>query len=378
MIALSPEAKALGASRTMAWFLVQEKYEALGMKAFSSNYREYQAMNKRIMKILARYVPRLETYSIDECWMDMSGLADLPSLVPFLIKEIKQLTGIQMRIGVAPTKTLAKIAIHLAKDEPDNCLIIQPQDIQKELQRVAVEDIWNIGSKYAAMLHRNNIHTAAQLALAPDWWVRKKMTVIGWRTLQELNGMHVLKLVEIMDPKKNIGVGRSFKKMTADRQTLTDAATFYSFRLSEKLREEKQAATVITVKLRTNKHKRDMAQHQPVRTYHLDKAISNILDITRYARRGIESIMDENEKGGADYRYMKFEINAGGLIPADESQLLIGDNYSAGKKNRLSRVIDELNLQLGKGKVCFANNLQAWKNGTAETYIMRQEYSSPH
>jgi DNA polymerase V len=378
IIALSPEAKALGATRTGAWFKVQEEYEAMGMKAFSSNYREYAAMNKRIMKILARYVPKLETYSIDECWMDLTGVSNIHILAPTLIKEVKCLTGIQMRIGVAPTKTLAKAAIHLAKQEPNNCFVIYPNEIETALQRIAIEDLWNVGREYATMLHRNGIHTAARLSVTPEWWVRKKMTVIGWRTHQELNGIACLKMVEVMDPKKNIGVGRSFKKTTNDSQTLIDAATYYSYRLSEKLREEKLVATVISVKLRTNKWKLDTAQHQPGRVFHLDKGISNAIDVTRYALAGVQQIISENERNRATYKYMKFEINAAGLLPEDENQLLIGDTLTTGAKNRLSKVIDEINLQMGKGKICFANNLSAWKKDTNDAYIMRQEYMSPH
>ena len=379
MIALSPEAKALGASRAMPWFKVQQEYEAKGMKAFSSNYREYQAMNKRIMNILARYVPRLETYSIDECWMDVDGISNLADLAPSLINIVKRLTGIQIRIGIAPTKTLAKAAIHLAKNEANHCFIIESKvEIQDALKQITIEDMWNVGSQYATMLHRNGIHTAARLAATPEWWVRKKMTVIGWRTLQELNGIACLKLVEVMDPKKNIGVGRSFKKTTDDPQALIDAATFYSFRLSEKLREEKLVATILTVKLRTNKWKVDTAQHQPSRNYRLAKGISNLIDINKYARHAVNNILRENKREKVNYKYMKFEINASGLLPENENQLLINDNYGSGAKNRLSTVVDELNLQLGKGKVCFANNLSAWQKGTKDPYIMRQEYPSPN
>ena len=377
IIALSPEAKAIGATRCGAWHLVQAQFEPLGLKVFSSNYREYQAMNKRIMKIIARFVPQLETYSIDECWMDMRGLKDLETLVPIIIQEVKRLTGIQIRIGVAPTKTLAKVAIHLAKGEKDNCFIINKQDIEQALQRVAIEDLWNVGLQYATMLHRNGIHTAARLSVTPDWWVRKKMSVIGWRTQQELRGVQCLQLVDVMDPKKNIGVGRSFRKTTPDYQTLVDAATFYAFRLAEKLREEKLVATVISVSLRTNKWKIDTAQHQPKRVFHLDKGVSNVVDVTKYAQQAVKAILKENQEKCMNYKYMKFEIHASGLLPENENQIVIADNYEAGSKNRLSKVIDEINLQLGKGKVCFANNLSAWRKDTIDDYIMRQNYPSP-
>ncbi|UEG51359.1 Y-family DNA polymerase [Mucilaginibacter daejeonensis] len=379
IIALSPEAKALGAVRCSAWYMVQEEYEAKGFRAFSSNYREYQAMNKRLMKIMARYVPRLETYSIDECWMDLAGINDIEAIVPKLIKDVKQLTGIQIRIGVAPTKTLAKVAINLAKTTPDNFCILDNSDrIQSALRCIAIEDLWNVGAQYAALLHRNGIRTAARLSVTPEYWVRKKMTVLGWRTLQELNGIPCLDLVEVMNPKKNIGVGRSFKKTTSDEQTLVDAATYYSFRLSEKLREEKLVATVLQIKLRTNKWRVDTAQHQPCMVFHLDKGISNGLDITKHAQQAVRSIVAANRKSRAQYKYMKFEINASGLVPEDENQILIGDQFDAGAKNRLSRAIDMINLQLGKGKVCFANNLSAWKQDTKDKYIMRQEYKTPN
>ena len=379
IIALSPEAKALGATRTGAWFIVQEEYEAKGMKAFSSNYREYAAMNKRIMKILARYVPRLETYSIDECWLDLTGVKDLTRLAHTLVKEVKRLTGIQMRIGVAPTKTLAKVAIQLAKHEKDNCFVIQSKlESEGALKRLPIEDMWNVGREYATMLHRNGIHTAARLAVTPLWWVRKRMTVIGWRTHQELNCIPCLEFIEVLDPKKNIGVGRSFKKTTSDRQVLIDAATFYSFHLSVKLREERVVATVISVGLRTNKWKKDTAQHQPKRVYHLDRGVSNVMDITKYAQQAVVSIIDENEHNKTAFKYMKFEINATGLVPENESQLLIDDSYDSGPKNRLSKVVDAINLQMGKGKVCFANNVSAWQEDTKDAYIMRQEYKSPN
>jgi DNA polymerase V len=377
IIACSPEAKAIGVTRCGAWHLVQAQFEPLGLKVFSSNYREYQAMNKRVMKILARFVPQLETYSIDECWMDMRGLQDIDRLVPIIIAEVKRLTGIQIRIGVAPTKTLAKVAIHLAKGEQDKYLIITKKNIEPALQLFAVEDLWNVGSQYATMLHRNGIHTAARFSVTPDWWVKKKMSVVGWRTQQELRRVQCLEMVDVMDPKKNIGVGRSFRKTTPDHQTLVDAATFYAFRLSEKLREEKLVATVISVSLRTNKWKVDTAQHQPKRVFHLDKGISNVMDVTKYAQHAVKAILKDNQDSGMSYKYMKFEIHASGLLPENENQFVIADNYAAGRKNRLSKVIDDLNLQMGKGKVCFANNLSAWHKDTNDDYIMRQNYPSP-
>jgi DNA polymerase V len=379
IIALSPEAKAIGATRCAAWFMVQEEYMAKGMKAFSSNYREYQAMNKRIMNILARYVPRIETYSIDECWIDLAGLKDLDSLIPTIIRDVKQLTGIQIRIGAAPTKTLAKVAINLAKTVADNfCILDDKYRIQAALQCIDIEDLWNIGRQYASMLKRNGINTAARLAVTPEWWVRKKMTVLGWRTLQEINGVPCLQLVEMMDPKKNIGVGRSFKGSTADDQILLDAATYYSFRLSEKLREEKVAATALQIKIRTNKWHVDTAQHQPSYVYHLDKGISNVIDITRHARHAVKCMMEANKHRLVAYKYMKFEINASGLIPQTEIQSSMNYPEEECNKNKLSRVIDEINLQMGKGKVCFANNLSAWKQDTPDLYITRQEHKSPN
>ncbi len=136
--------------------------------------------------------------------------------------------------------------------------------------------------------------------------------------------------------------------------------------------------TVLQVKLRTNKWRVDTAQHQPSVVYHLDKGISNVLDITKHAQTAVRSIVKANQKLGADYKYMKFEINAGGLIPEGENQILIGDKYDAGTKNRLSKTIDEINLQMGKGKVCFANNLTAWKFNSDDKYIMRQQYKTPN
>lgn len=380
VIALNDEAKALGLKRGSIWHEIAKHIQAR-CAVFSSKYREYLAQMWRVNTIFADLVPSFEVYSIDEGWFDATGIPNLRQFVKDLMARIYQLTGIVLRIGIAPTKSLAKIAQRLAKTSPDGfCILETEEEIAAALRDYPVSEMWNVGAAYSLKLQQHGVLTAGRLRIMPEWWVKKHMTIQGVRLLHELWGESCLPIEEFIDPKKNIGVGQSFSKPTNDEQELLAAANYYSEILVGKLRTAKMVSSVFIISLRTNKHRTDQIQHNPSRIVNLKTGISNLVDISAMVRQAV-MMMRKEVKGAL---YMKLELFAAKLIPENESQIVMGSQNDMASKNRLTMAMEDMNERWGKGTVCYANTITAYKRNlydedyVSEAYIRRINYPSPN
>jgi DNA polymerase V len=380
VIALNDEAKSIGLERGSIWYKVPLHIQEQ-CAVFSSTYREYLAHMWRVNTIFADLVPSFEVYSIDEGWFDASGIPNLRQFVRDLMARIYQLTGIVLRIGIAPTKSLAKIAQRIAKTSPEGfCILETEEEIAAALRDYPVSEMWNVGAAYSLKLQQHGVLTAGRLRIMPEWWVKKHMTIQGVRLLHELWGESCLPIEEFIDPKKNIGVGQSFSKPTNDEQELLAAANYYSEILSGKLRTAKMVSSVFIISLRTNKHKPEQVQHNPSRIVNLKAGISNLVDISAMVRKAV--VMMRKEVKGA--LYMKIELFAAKLIPENETQIVMGSENNTAGKNRLTTAMEDLNQRWGKGTVCYANTLTAYQRNlydedrVSEAYIRRINYPSPN
>jgi DNA polymerase V len=260
VVARSNEAKALGIGMGVPEFQIRPVLRAHQVQVFSSNYTLYGDMSQRVMETLEPFSPDLEIYSIDEAFLSLSGFAsrNLTEYGRTIRNTVKRWTGIPVSVGIAETKTLAKIANRVAKRTPDiggvfDLLACPDRDAL--LGRIAVEDVWGIGPNHARRLKQHGITTALQLRGADDQWIRKHLGIVGLRLVMELRGVSCLDLEQCPSPKQSLTCSRAFGTLISTLAEMEEAVSVYTSRVAEKLRRERLAATVLTVCLSTNEYK---------------------------------------------------------------------------------------------------------------------------
>jgi DNA polymerase V len=361
LIARSNELKALGVKMGTPFFQLREQIAQQGIRIFSSNYTLYGDMSSRVMAILNRFVEQVEVYSIDEAFLDLTGYEsvypDLTQLARTMRQTVDQWTRIPVSVGIAPTKTLCKIANYYVKRQPEHGGVLQldtSDQITAVLQDFPVDDLWGIGWRYAGMLKRNGIRTAAQFAALPDDWINQKLTVNGLRLAYELRGIPC-KLLETERPnKKAICTAPSFGRGVSDLDTISQALTTHLSRAAEKLRRQESAASAVTVFLHTNRHKITAYNGQPAKQYHgsrtavLPHASNSTAELVRYAQALLKAVYRFG------YEYQKVGLMLTGLVPDDHVQKHLFAKDPDERQGKLSTVVDRLNHRYGRDKVRLA------------------------
>jgi DNA polymerase V len=368
LIARSNEAKALGLKMGDLAFEKEVFFEKNGVQVFSSNYALYGDMSDRVMKTIAQMVPGMEVYSIDEAFIDFHNMPyeDLEALAQRIRKTVKQYTGIPVSIGIAPTKTLAKVANRYAKKHLPHLGIYQidsDHDAEKALVNTPVEDIWGVGYKYAKMLNAHHIFNALELTQAKEEWIRQKMHVVGVRMLRELQGEICYQLDNEPTPKKGICVSRSFGHSQRDVKIITEAVATFAARVGEKLRKQKSCAHLVHVFLYTNPHK-DEPQYFNSKVLQLPTSTSSTIEIIRYALRGLELIF----KPG--FNYKKAGVMISGIVPENQVQIGLFDTHKREIDTKAMKALDELNRRMGRDTVKIA------VQGFGRDWQLRQERKS--
>ncbi len=361
VVARSNEAKALGIGMGVPEFQVRSLLHAHHVHVFSSNYTLYGDMSQRVMETLEQFCPDLEVYSIDEAFLSLVGFErrDLTEYGRQMRRTVKQWTGIPVSVGIAETKTLAKIANRVAKRTPDTGgvfdLLACP-DRDALLDRVAVEDVWGIGRNHAHMLKQHGITTAFQLREVDDQWIRKRMGVVGLRLVMELRGVSCMDLEQCPAPKQSLTCSRAFGKLINTLAEMEEAISVYTSRVAEKLRRERLAATVLTVCLTTNEF-REGPQYSNSLTLKLPIVTDSTSELIRCALQGIRAIY----RGG--YLYKKAGVMLTGLVPASQSQADMFDSKDREKSKRLMSALDSINDRWGAGTLHYASSgiTKAWK-----------------
>ena len=267
VVARSPEAKRLGIAMGVPLFQVRSIIERHDVAVLSSNYALYGDMSERVMSLFSAAAPGIEIYSIDECFLDLSRLAvaDLGSWLRGLRDKVHRWTGIPVSIGVGPTKTLAKLANRLAKASPRAGgvldLATNPAWIEPALSRTAVCDVWGIGPRRAKMLGEAGVKTALELRAAPDGWVRKRMGVVGLRTVHELRGIACHPLETQPPAKQTTCVSRTFGQAVTDPSGLRHAIVSFAERAAAKLRATQQVCGGLQVFIATDRFDPAVQRH---------------------------------------------------------------------------------------------------------------------
>jgi DNA polymerase V len=367
VIARSDEAKALGIPMGLPAFKLADLLKAHPIEVFSSNYTLYGDLSARVMMTLTQWAPTVEVYSIDEAFLDLTGIST-DALTPYgqtLRTTIHRWTGIPVSIGIAPTKTLAKLANRLAKRSPQGVVTLTAaSEIEATLVCTRVEDIWGIGPGYTRRLKTYDIRTAIQLRDANDRWVRQQLGIVGLRIVWELRGLSCLPLALCPPPKQSLMVSRSFGRPITALTEMREAVATYMTRAAEKLRRAQRAAGVLTVFLMTNRFT-DEPQYANSVTIPLPVATQDTAELIRYALRGIEQLFREG------YRYQKAGIILTALVPAHQVQAHLFDQYDRERSQRLMAALDVINTQWGAGTVRYA------AMGLRPQWIMRCGHRSP-
>ena len=343
VVARSNESKAMGIKMGTPFFKVKHYVDNGALEVRSSNYALYGDLSNRVMSILADAVPQIEIYSIDEAYLHLDGINpdQIPQLCRSLVEKIRKWVGIPVSIGVAPTKTLAKIASHFAKTYKGYkgvCMIDTEAKRLKALELTPIGDVWGVGRRLAPRMQNAGIRTALDFVSRPAKWVNANFNLPGLRTWEELNGRACIE-DEKEDRRKSICTSRSFADMISDEEELCHRVSDFAAMCAHKLREEGSAAGEVTTFLYTNRFREDMDQYFPSATIRLPVAANSTHEIVGTAIKAFRMIFRP------EFMYKKAGVVVTGIIPSDAVQTsLFDDNeHLRDRQEKLSRIMDEVN-----------------------------------
>ena len=354
VIARSSEAKKLGIGMGVLTGSVREFVLSDELQIRSSNYALYGDMSSRIMDILEELLPRIERYSIDEAFADVSGLSRERLLELFRIvrHRVQRHTGIQVSIGVARTKTLAKAANRLAKYHPELagvCIGMETESFGKTLEQMETRDVWGVGGKISKKLSEFGIDNAKQLRDADPVWIKRQFSVVLMRTVLELRGESCLKLEEPEESRKSLMCGRSFGKPLKELEDIRPALTHFVQNAVSRLWKYKQATSAITVYLSTNSLRKNITQRSVSTSVELE-VTNNLIQLNAAAQRGLEQIF----KSGFEYHkvgVLLHDFISVKNIPAT----LFETESSIQASQELMGAVKKINQKLGRYTVASAS-----------------------
>lgn len=343
VVSRSNESKAMGIKMCTPFYQVKHFVDEGKLHACSSNYALYGDLSSRVMSLLADAVPKIEIYSIDEAFLHLDGIdpESVPQLCHDLVKKIRKWVGVPVSIGVAPTKTLAKIASHFAKKHKGYrgvCMMETDAKRLKALQLTPIDDVWGIGRRLAPKMLEKGVKTALDFVQRPREWVASTFNVNTVRTWEELQG-HVCHEEEREDRRKSICTSRSFADMIEDERELVLRVSDFAAMCARKLREEGSAAYDVTTFMYTNRFREDLAQYFPSATIRLDVAANSAQEIIGAALKAFRTIYRQG------YRYKKAGVTVSNIISADaiQASMFDFDDELRQKQDRLSKVMDAVN-----------------------------------
>jgi DNA polymerase V len=371
VVARSKEAKALGIKMGIPIFKIQAQIRQHGIQVFSSNYSLYADMSDRVMRTLEDMAPKVEIYSIDEAFLDLTGIQSAISLVDFgqqVKHTIDRWIGIAVCVGIAPTKTLAKLANHAAKKYPATQGVADLTDRNRQRKLLAltpVEDIWGVGRRLSVRLQAMGIDTALDLANTSPKLIRQQFSVVLERTVRELNGESCIALEQIPATKKQIICSRSFGARVTSLVQMRQAVCQHATRAAEKLRKERQQAKLLSVFIRTSPYQNNTPQYSNALSAELPRPSNDTRDLIQLSIR----LLDQLWRDG--YDYAKAGVVLSDFYDIGTYQVGLFDQPSGHANSRqLMHVVDEINHS-GRGKVFFA------RQGIKKDWAMKREHLSP-
>jgi len=371
VVSRSNEAKAIGVRMGQPWFECKALAEEHGILALSSNYALYADLSNRVMNVLSTYSPRTEVYSIDECFVDLTGTLKLREVSYQMREQVMQWTGIPVCVGIGPTKTLAKLSNFVAKRHPRSKGVFNYNDLTeaqqtKLLSQITVDKVWGVGRKLTKRLGEHGIQTVQDLRVAHTPTLRSEFGVVIEKTQRELQGIACIDLQEVVPNKQQIISSRSFGSMVQDVDVLKDAMSTFVANACAKLRAQDSHAAVIQVFLHTNRFRKDLPQYMPSLAIPLPMPTNDSLAVNKWACHLIDLMFKP------EYQYKKAgvvlsEISLTSHIQGD----LLALETEIENNSRLMTAIDQLNTRFGRGAVKISTQ------GAHKGWQMKQERKSP-
>ncbi len=383
VVARSNEAKRMGIKEGIPYFQLNQQFPNQKIAVFSSNYELYGELTGRVISIIRQETPAYFRYSIDECFMYLDGIEEtrLQQWGEALHRRVKREVGIPISIGLAPNKTLAKIASRLAKKYEvykHCCMIDDDYKREKALEWCPIEDVWGIGRRYAAKLQALGCRTALDLAQHHQDWVRQTFNNINIvRTWQELNGEDAVPNEELAK-KKSICTSRSFNGMITDYETLRTQVANYASRCAEKLRIQKTVTSIVGVFIHTNAFREDLAQYWNFQEARLITPTNSTIPIVQAANEVLQRMFVQG------YRYKKAGVIVMGISPDSPIQQDLFDTHAEQiqKMRRLDEVVDRINRMNGSETIVIGTQQYTKKDGKGKADIfanaIKHDFKSPN
>ena len=351
IISRSNEAKALGIKMGEPYFKEKDIIVKNNVQVFSSNYSLYGDISRRVMRTLKRFNSDIEIYSIDEAFLDLSNFPD--NEVENVGHEIRNIvlkwTGIPTSIGIAKTKTLSKVANHIAKKKQSGVTsFIGIENIDSILEKVEINDVWGVGKQLTKFYHKSGIYNAKQLKNVSNTWIKKSSNVLSSRTAMELRGIPCIDLEATSSKRKSCVVSRSFGQRVENFQELKEAIASYSLNASEKIRSESLVTKSITVFIRTSPFQSRFGYYSNSKTIDFPIATNNSIEIVKAAISSLETIF----KNG--YRYQKAGVMLSRLSDSVDGKNLFSSEKDK-KINSLMKSIDNTNHRYGRSTLSLAS-----------------------
>lgn len=371
VIARSNEAKDLGIVMGAPAFQIKEVVEKNGVAVFSSNYVLYGDLSNRVHRTLAEFTPEIEVYSIDECFLNLSGFTLIDTYQSYgskIKRTVQRNTGIPVSVGIAPTKTLAKIANRFAKKHKREIgvhVLDTPEATEAALKATEIGDVWGIGRQYTRKLQAMGVNTAFDFIQLPEAWVFKNMTVVGQRLQKELKGYPCLDLELIRPAKKGICTSRSFGKLLTDIEELREAVSTHATRCAEKLRRQNSCAALLHVFIHTNPFRQQDRQYYGSKVMKLQVSTNSSTELVENANRLLELIYRPG------FNYKKAGVIVMEITPESQLQSSLFDTRARGKERDLMQAMDNLTARYGRDTVKIA------AQGFSKRWKLKQESLSP-
>ena len=365
VISRSKEAKEIGIKMGEPYFKVKELVKRNKVEVYSSNYALYGDISRRVMKVLKTFSPKVEIYSIDEAFIDLSfmdekGVEDYGSEIR---SRVLKWTGIPTSVGIACTKTLSKIANHIAKKEKAGVIYLN-ENIDEKLKKFPIEDVWGVGKQLSKFYYKNNISNAYDLKNVSNTWVKKGTNVLGAKTAMELRGIPCIDLQIDQEKRKNCCVSRSFGRKVKDINELEESIITHCLNAAEKIRADDQIAKTITVFIRTSPFDKNKRYYSNSKTIDLAIPSSNSIELIKNA---IKALTDIYKYG---YSYQKAGIILSGLKDANQNDQNLLTPLLENKSKKLMKAIDYTNTKYGRYAISIA------QAGLSKGWKMRREHSS--
>ncbi|SIT97509.1 DNA polymerase V [Epilithonimonas bovis DSM 19482] len=351
VVSRSNEAKALGIPMGAPAFKYKSLFAEHNVRVFSAKFELYNFYSQKVMSIAKSYVMDYEVYSIDELFLDFHGFKyiNLLDYCTTIRKHINDEQNIPVSIGIAPTKTLCKVANHIVKKNtdiyPDGvCILDSKEKIETVLKNFEIGDIWGIGHRLNAKMQDYGVFTAWDLLQKPEIWIRKIMGIHGVRMINELKGFPQLEL-DAPSSKKSIMVSRSFMQMITKKEELAERVETFAIYCAEKLRKQNSCCKVLSVFVQTNRFRKELGEYKNGFSVVLPNPSSSSIVLAKYANSIFEAIYKDG------FHYKKAGVMVSDFVPDNERLINLFEKDVDDKHIPIMKTIDKLNKKYGKDKI---------------------------